>query len=95
MTAKIRVRKLWLNILFDVPKNVKHSKIVDTLIRSIHRGDYRYPKNQGWRVVIEWRNKQDEPMRRGEFTSEMTASKTSSPGFDMAVLHYLKGHRNA
>ncbi len=87
--AKVRTRRLWLNVRFDVPKDIKKEHIVRTLIRSIHRGDYKLPRN--WRVVIEWRNKEDAPMRRGEWRNEMEASAESSEGFDEAVLSYLRG----
>jgi hypothetical protein len=73
----------------NIPKNVTQEKIVRTLIRSIHRGDYKLPR--GWRVVLEWRNKADAGMKRGEWQSELEASAESSDGFDKAVLSYLEG----
>lgn len=89
--AKVRTRKLWLKVFFDVPENVPRKKIIDTLIRSIHRGDYRYPRS--WTVVVEWRNSATAEMRKGEWTSEMTASAQSSNGFDKAMIHYLEDIR--
>jgi hypothetical protein len=87
--TKVRTRKLWLNIRFDIPKTVPRERIVRTLVRSIERGDYKIPRE--WRVVIEWRNKEEVEMRRGEWTSEMKRSAQSSPGFDTAVTQYLEG----
>lgn len=88
---KVRIRRLWLNVLWDddrIPDSYSREDIVRTLIRSIKRGDYRIPR--GWRVVIEWRNKADEPMRRGEWRTELERSAESSTGFDSAVLAYLE-----
>lgn len=86
--AKVRVRKLWLRVRYDIPKDVTEQRIIRTLIRSIERGDYRLPR--GWHVVIEWRNKFDSPMRRGEWRAELEASAESSDGFDKAVINYLE-----
>lgn len=88
---KVRIRRLWLNVRWDdesVPASYSRKDIVRTLIKSIERGDYRLPR--GWRVVIEWKNKADAPMRRGEWRSEMQRSGESSDGFDKAVLSYLE-----
>jgi hypothetical protein len=87
--AKIRTRRLWIGLRYDIPKNVSEEKILRTLRRSITRGDYELPK--GWRVAIEWRNKQDAPMKRGAWKPELEASAESSPGFDLAMLRYLDG----
>ena len=86
--SKVRTRKLWLKLRFNIPKDVPKSKIIETLKRSIRRGDYKIPRS--WHVVIEWRNSETAEMRRGEWTSEMTASAESSPGFDTVVTHYLE-----
>jgi len=86
--TKIRTRRLWLGVRFDIPKDVPYDRIIRTLIRSINRGDYELPR--GWRVVIEWRNKEDDEMRRGAWKPELEASRKSSPGFDKAVVHYLE-----
>jgi hypothetical protein len=91
--TKVRVRRLWIQVLFDVPdKTIPRSEIINTLIRGIHDGSYRYPK--AWRVAIKWRNKESAEMRTGEWTAEMRASAESSSGFDVAVENYLKGQRN-
>jgi len=86
--VKVRIRRLWLKVRYDVPKDVPKDRIVRTLIRSIRRGDYRLPK--GWRAILEWRNKKTEPMRRGEWRSELERSAESSQGFDLAVIDYLE-----
>lgn len=86
--AKVRIRRLWLNIAFDAPKNVKRDTIIRTLLRSIERGDYRYPAK--WRVVLEWRNREDAEMKRAEFTAAMKDSARSSEGFDETVLDFLE-----
>jgi hypothetical protein len=88
---KVRTRRLWLKISYDVPKDIPKSEIIRTLKRSIRNGDYRYPRN--WRVAIQWRNKENAPMRVGEWTAEMQASKESSPGFDAAVYQYLENQQ--
>lgn len=80
-------RKLWLQVFFSAPGATK-DEVRETLIRSIERGDYVYPEN--WRVAIFWRNKEEAPMRRGEFTRELNKSAQSSEGFDMAVIRYLR-----
>jgi hypothetical protein len=88
---KIRTRKLWLKVLYKVPKHVSIERIKRTLIRSIHRGDYKLPR--GWQAVIEWRNKEDADMRRGEWKAELNASSsgdTGSQGFENAVITYLE-----
>lgn len=88
--AKVRVRRLWLNVIVD-PESVspKYSKrdVLKILRRSITRGDYELPR--GWRVVLEWRNKADQKMRAGEWTTELERSAESSDGFDQTVLDYL------
>lgn len=84
---KTKTRHLWLRVLYKV-EGVRKEIIIRTLIRSIKRGDYKLPK--GWRVVIEWRNKEDAEMRRGEWKEELTASAESSTGFDTAVTGYLE-----
>jgi hypothetical protein len=94
MPSKFRPpRKLWLNIeVKGRDKRLTGSDwniVRDTLIESILRGDYRYPKN--WFVKIEWRNRDDAPNKMGEFTREMNASRISSPGWDMVVIRYLRG----
>lgn len=87
--TKVRTRRLWLRVRYDIPKSVSEQRIIRTLIRSIERGDYKIPK--GWRVVIEWRNSADAEMRRGEWRAELKASAHSSNGFDKAVTTYLEG----
>lgn len=80
-------RKLWLQVFFDAP-GATREQVIETLIRSIEKGDYVYPEN--WRVAIFWRNKEEAKMRRGEFTREMNQSAQSSDGFDLAVIRYLR-----
>lgn len=88
---KIRTRKLWLKVLYKVPKHVTIERIKRTLIRSIRRGDYKLPR--GWQAVIEWRNKEDVEMRRGTWAAELNASASGpsgSQGFENAVITYLE-----
>jgi hypothetical protein len=82
-----RIRRLWLQIKFSAP-NTYRDDVKNTLIRSIVKGDYQYPKR--WRVAIGWSNKSEGEMKWGEFTQEMKNSRESSPGFDAAVLSYLE-----
>jgi hypothetical protein len=89
--TKVRVRKLWLKVYFDVPKDVPLDRIKRTLIRSIRRGDYKIPR--GWRAVIEWKNYRDAQPRRGEWRAELEASASGpegSKGFEKAVIMYLE-----
>jgi len=82
-------RSLWLNIKVRAPKRVSRKKILETLIASIEKGDYRYPKK--WKVILLWRNRANAKMKAGEFTFEMLSSAQSSTGFDSAVTEYLEG----
>lgn len=88
-----RRRRLWLLIRVKSrhgkPLDVKREMVRDTLIDSINRGDYKYPDD--WYVQIEWRNREFDPMKAGEFTDEMNKSSRSSIGWDEAVIKYLKG----
>lgn len=80
-------RKLWLEIKFNAP-DATRDEVKQTLINSIRRGDYVYPRT--WRVGLYWRNSLFGSMRSGEFAREMRASRDSSPGFDIAVIDYLQ-----
>lgn len=81
-------RRLWLRVLFRVPAGVTRETVLQTLIDSIIDGTYAYPAD--WKVVIQWRNQENAPMKEGPFTAEMLRSKRSSAGFDKAVLAYLE-----
>lgn len=84
-------RKLWLEVKFHAPgiqDQAHHNFVRDTLINSVRRGDYSYPRD--WKVGIYWRNKANEPWRSGEFTREMRNSAAASLGWDLAVLEYLR-----
>lgn len=81
-------RRLWLQIKFKVPAGVSPKKIARTLLDSIERGDYKYPKS--WSVAIAWKNSRFAEMKIGEFTAEMNASAESSRGWDAAVISYLE-----
>lgn len=87
MSRNRKPRRLWLQIKAKAPGSSRRNVIVQ-LIRSIHKGDYRYPKE--WRVQLSWSNRENGEMRKGEFTREMKQSRQSSPGFDMAVEAYLE-----
>lgn len=86
--ARTKTRKLWLEIKFYAP-NATSEEVRRRLIRSIQNGTYSYPKS--WKVGMYWRNSFRAPMRSGEFKAEMRASRKSSPGFDKAVIAYLRG----
>lgn len=81
-------RRLWLKVLFKVPQGTSRETIKQTLIKSIQDGNYEVPEN--WNVVIQWRNKENVPMRSGEWRSELYKSRKSSTGFDLAVISYLE-----
>lgn len=87
MPRKNNSRRLWLQIKVKAPGTSRRNAVV-TLIRSIHKGDYRYPSN--WRVALGWSNKENGALKWGEFTSEMRKSASSSSGFDIAVEAYLE-----
>lgn len=86
-------RKLWLNISVKGRRrkltDADWPSVRNTLIKSILRGDYTYPRD--WIVKIEWRNRDNVPNKVGEFTHEMNQSRLSSPGWDMIVARYLRG----
>lgn len=81
-----RTRRLWLHVKIYAP-GVSKREAINTLVDSIERGDYRYPRT--WKVAIGWRNSPRGQMRWGEFTREMRNSRASSPGFDETVLDYF------
>lgn len=85
--SKKKPRRLWLNIKAS-NVSVSTSEFVRTLLASIEEGDYKLPR--GWKVTLEWRNKEDAPMRSGPWTQEMSASAQSSDGFDKAVTDWLR-----
>lgn len=87
MRVRTHTRRLWLKVSYDVPKNIPRREIIRTLLRGIRDRTYSYPK--GWRVALQWRNKEMASMRVGEWTNEMQNSAASSPGFDAAVSSYL------
>lgn len=79
-------RRLWLEVKFKAP-GVSRDVVLQTLKDSIDRGDYKIPKN--WQVIIAWRNKENAPMKFGEWKAELKKSRKSSSGFDTAVLDFL------
>ena len=87
MPRRVKTRRLWLHIRADAP-GVSNRVLIETLLESIRRGDYAYPKS--WKVGLGWKNKPYVEFKWGEFTREMKASAESSPGFDIAVAQYLE-----
>jgi len=85
-SSRRKTRRLWLKVKFDAPVGIV--QVLETLIKSIDRGDYIYPSN--WRVALGWSNKENGALRWGEWTKEMTASAQSSEGFEFAVRDYLE-----
>ena len=81
-------RRLWLKVLFKVPAGTPRDKIKSVLIESVRSGTYELPL--GWKAAIQWRNKENAPMKSGEWTRELLASAKSSSGFDKAVISYLE-----
>jgi hypothetical protein len=84
---KNKTRRLWLNVKAE---NVTVSKqeFVRALLESIKDGSYELPA--GWNVTLEWRNKEDAPMKSGPWAQELEKSAASSDGFDKAVTDWLK-----
>lgn len=88
MPRKNKTRYLRLQVKVYAP-GVDAQTAKETLIRSIQNGSYEYPK--GWKVGIYWSNNpRSLEMKSGEFTREMRASRSSSTGFDYAVIDYLR-----
>jgi len=87
LTKKKHLRRLWLNIKAK-RITVSRSEFVQALLESIKDGTYKLPR--GWKVTLEWRNKESAPMRTGSWTKEMKKSSESSDGFDGAVTDWLK-----
>jgi hypothetical protein len=88
--AKTKPRFLRLKIR-AMATSVTKKALIDYLIASINRGDYKYPRH--WRVVLGWSNSPDGDLKWGEFTTEMKKSAQSSPGWDIAVTNYLEALR--
>ncbi len=86
--SKTKKRRLWLKVLFKVPAGISKNKVKDTLLRSIESGKYELPS--GWLVILQWRNKENSPMKSGPWRRELTASARSSDGFSKAVISYLE-----
>lgn len=84
---KKKPRRLWLNVKAkDVTVSV--SEFVRVLMESIKRGDYVLPR--GWKVTLEWRNKESAPMRSDSWQKALKESAESSAGFDGAVTEWLR-----
>ena len=86
---KSKPRRLWLNVKAKIPKGVSREDFILVLMESIDQGDYVLPT--GWKVLLEWRNKESASMRSGPWTEEMLDSSVSSEGWDRAVTSWLKG----
>jgi len=84
---KRKPRRLWLKLKFDAP-GASDELVIMTLLQSIRNGSYEYPHE--WRVAIGWSNKENGPLKWGEWTKEMNASAESSEGWDFAVMSYLE-----
>ena len=82
-----RRRRLWINIKVRA-KEIDQETVRQTLVDAVQRGDYVYPAT--WYVQLEWRNRENDIMKIGEFRAEMNKSRQSSTGFDEAVLKYLR-----
>lgn len=85
--AKSTPRRLWLKVKFKAG-GASRKMVLETLLRSIHKGDYKYPKR--WRVALEWSNNEQGKLKIGEWEREMTKSAESSTGWDIAVAQYLQ-----
>jgi hypothetical protein len=87
--TKRKPRRLWLGIeVISVPKGTPRIIIIDVLKESIFRGDYTLPA--GWVINLRWRNSEKGKMKIGPWRKELTASASSSSGFDATVLDYLE-----
>lgn len=93
--AKTKSRRLWLQIKFSPNITESRRVILDELLKSIDRGDYNYhKKHPAWRIALGWSNRENDEMKWGEFTEEMTASAQSSEGFEFAIRDYLESQRS-
>ena len=84
----MQVRRLWLRVIIQAPPNVPKDVIRKVLIDSIQSGNYDLPRAVS--ATIEWRNKEDAPMKSGPWKEELEDSATSSPGFERAVVSFLE-----
>lgn len=84
---KNKPRYLRLQVKYSAP-GVSRKEILQTLLDSIRRGDYEYPKS--WRVAIGWSNNPNAELKWGEWRREMLDSAESSDGWDIAVAQYLE-----
>lgn len=94
MPRKNKTRPLWLNVKYKVPRSVPKWKVLERLKRSIENADgeendYALPKK--WNVILEWRNKESEEMKKDPWQKALQDSAEPSPGFDSAVISYLEG----
>ena len=81
-------RRLWLKIRATVPGGIGRAAFWGTLKQSIVRGDYELPDD--WKVTLEWRNREDSPMRQADFSTAMLESAESSRGWDKAIQSYIQ-----
>src|SRR6516162_1307358 len=85
---KEKTRRLWLNVKWSGVQGVTRTEFIKRLIESVESEEYEITKE--WKVRIEWRNKESGEMNKGEWQEELTDSRESSPGFDFAVITWLK-----
>ena len=84
---KKKGRQLWTKIRARIPGGIDRAAFWGTLRASINRGDYELPDD--WDVTIQWRNRDDAPMRSADFSIAMQESAESSRGWDKAILSYV------
>jgi hypothetical protein len=85
--GKTKDRRLWLNVKAE-GVTVSKQEFILALQESIRDGSYELPR--GWKVTLEWKNKERAKMRSGPWTREIRKSAESSDGFDRAVTNWLK-----
>ena len=85
--SKKKPRRLWLNVKAE-GVTVSREEFILVLRESIEDGTYKLPR--GWKVILEWKNKESAQMRSGPWGKELRKSAQSSDGFDRAVTDWLK-----
>jgi len=83
-------RALWVKIKARIPRSVDRGALWGTLRSAINHGDYELPDD--WNVTIEWRNREDAPMRSADFQTAMQESAESSRGWDRAIRAIIDRH---
>ena len=92
MPRKNKTRRLWLHVSGRAPKGVPREEVKGKLLDSIRNGTYELP--EGYQFQISYRNKEFDEMKTDSWKNALDWSATSSPGFDRAVIAYIRRWRS-